>query len=126
MNETLPGESKGPTRGDTTGPAAYTRGRTAQGWEVVSGLACSGHEMVEFQISGGVSRTTSLNITALGAGGQTGLFRDWLGGIPRDTGLGRTGVQATQLIIMDHVLQAQERSISTPWKPSSGDRGLPR
>lgn len=40
--------------------------------KVMSGLGCTGHEVVEFQISRGVSRTTSLNITVLGAGGT-----DW-------------------------------------------------
>ena len=90
----------------------------------MSSLGCSSHEMVKFRISSGMNRTTSQQTAALDSRrADTDLFRDLLGGIPWDTVLGRTAVQDTQLIVMDHILQAQEQSISTFWKPSSGGRG---
>lgn len=90
----------------------------------MSSLGCSGHEMGEFRISRRVNTVSSLQSTALSSRrAGTGLFSDQLGGIPWDTVWGRTGVQETQLTVTDHALQAQEESISTFWKPSSGGGG---
>ncbi|KAJ7413670.1 hypothetical protein WISP_88886 [Willisornis vidua] len=91
---------------------------------VLGSLSCSTHEMVEFRISR-MNRMTSLQTTALDSRrANTGLLRDLPGGIPWDTVLGRAAIQDTPLTAMDLILQAQEQSIYTSWKPSCSGRDL--
>ncbi|XP_062489131.1 uncharacterized protein LOC134171174 [Pezoporus occidentalis] len=88
-------------------------------------LACSDHEMVEFEILRTVRRACS-ELTALDfKRAEFGLFRNLLRKVPWDTALEGRGAQDSWSIFKDHLLQAQECCIPTRRKCSRRARRPP-
>ena len=85
-------------------------------------LGCSDHEMVEFKILKAVRRAHSKLNTLAFRRADFGLFRDLLGRVPWDKALEGRGAQESWLVFKDHLLQAQERCISTKRKSGKNAR----
>lgn len=79
--------------------------------KVWGSLGSSDHEIVEFTIGQGGSRTASKITTLDFLRDNFSLFRDLLGRIPWETALQGRGVQELGLIFKDCFLQAQEQCI---------------
>ena len=89
----------------------------------VSGsLGCSDREMVELRMQRGGSRAKSRTTALASRTADFNLVRDLFGRIPWAMALERRGVLESYLIFMDHLLQAQERSLPTRRKSSKGSR----
>jgi len=71
-------------------------------------LGCSDHEMVEFKILRAAGRAHNKLTTLDFRGADFAFFRDLLGRVPWEKSLEGRGVQETQLIFKDYLLQAQE------------------
>ncbi|GAB0209035.1 mitochondrial enolase superfamily member 1 [Grus japonensis] len=89
-------------------------------------LGCSDHEMVEFRILRAARRAHSKLTTLDFRRADFGLFRDLLGRIPWDRALEGRGAQDSWLIFKGHLLQAQERCISTKRKSSKNTKRPPQ
>lgn len=88
--------------------------------KVKESFGCNDYEMMEFKILREGRREKS-KTTALGfRRADFILFRVLLGRIPWAMALKRGGVQESWLMLSDHFLQAQERTIPTSRKSSQG------
>ncbi|GAB0209097.1 hypothetical protein GRJ2_003375400 [Grus japonensis] len=90
--------------------------------KVGGSLGCSDHEMVEFRILRGRSRTMSRITTLDFRRANFGLFKDLLGRIPWDRALEGKGAQESWSVSKHHFLRAQDRCILKSRKSSKGGR----
>jgi len=90
--------------------------------EVKGSLGCSDHEMVEFKILRAERRVCSKLTTLDFRRTDFGLLRDLLGRIPWDKALEGRGPQESWSVFKHHLLQAQERCISTKRKSGRNAR----
>jgi len=90
--------------------------------KVGGSLGCSDHEMVEFRILWGGSRTTKRIKTSDFRRAGFGLFLDLLGGIPWVRALEGRGVQESWSLFKRHSLHAQDGCIPLSKKSSKGGR----
>jgi len=90
--------------------------------KVGDSLSCSDHEMVEFRILCGGSRSISRIKTLDFRRANFGLFKDLLGGIPWVRALEGRGVQESWSLFKRHFLHAQDQCIPLRKKSSKGGR----